>query len=123
MVWSFVYLAARSLFALVLLFGRSDRSKELEILVLRRELALLRRRSGRPPIERSDRALLATLSRALPRRRWATFFGQPGDGAALAPPARLAAVDVSARQAREAAAGTAAAGADPPIRAREPAVG
>src|SRR5215211_7211505 len=77
MVWSFVYLAVRSLFALVLLFGRSDRSKELEILVLRRELALLRRRSGRPPIERSDRALLATLSRALPRRRWATFSVSP----------------------------------------------
>ena len=77
MVWSFVYLAARSLFALVLLFGRSDRSKELEILVLRHELALLRRRSGRLPIERSDRALLATLSRGLPRRRWATFSVSP----------------------------------------------
>jgi putative transposase len=77
MVWSFVYLAVRSLFALVLLFGRSERSKELEILVLRHELALLRRRSGRPRIERSDRALLATLSRALPRRRWATFSVRP----------------------------------------------
>ena len=52
MVWSFVYLAVRSLFALVLLFGRSDRSKELEILVLRHQLAVLRRRSGRPRIER-----------------------------------------------------------------------
>ncbi len=39
MVWSFVYLAVRSLFALVLLFGRADRSKELEILVLRHELS------------------------------------------------------------------------------------
>jgi len=77
MVWSFVYLAVRSLFALVLLFGRSDRSKELEILVLRHELMLLRRRSGRPRIERADRALLATLSRALPRRRWATFSVRP----------------------------------------------
>jgi hypothetical protein len=77
MVWSFVYLAVRSLFALVLLFGRSDRSKELEILVLRHQLAVLRRRSGRPRIERSDRALLATLSRALPRRRWATFSVSP----------------------------------------------
>jgi putative transposase len=77
MVWSFVYLAVRSLFALVLLFGRSERAKELEILVLRHELALLRRRSRRPPIERSDRALLATLSRALPRRRWATFSVRP----------------------------------------------
>jgi putative transposase len=77
MVWSFVYLAVRSLFGLVLLFGRSDRSKELEILVLRHELVLLQRRSGRPRIERSDRALLATLSRALPRRRWATLSVSP----------------------------------------------
>jgi hypothetical protein len=72
-VWSFIYLAVRSLFALVLLLGRSDRSKELEILVLRHELAVLRRRSGRSRIERADRALLATLSQALPRRAWAVF--------------------------------------------------
>jgi hypothetical protein len=32
-VWSFFYLAVRSLFSLVLLIGRSDPSKELEILV------------------------------------------------------------------------------------------
>jgi putative transposase len=76
-VWSFVYLAIRSLFALVLLLGRSDRSKELEILVLRHELAVLRRRSGRSRIERADRALLATLSQALPRRAWAVFSVRP----------------------------------------------
>ena len=93
MVLSFVYLAVRSLFALVLLLGRSDRSKELEILVLRHELAVLRRRSGRPRIEPADRALLATLSRALTRRSWAAFSVRPetllrwhtaADGAALA---------------------------------------
>jgi putative transposase len=76
-VWSFVYLAVRSLFGLVLLLGRSDRSKELEILVLRHELAVLRRRSGRPRPEPADRALLATLSRALRRRAWAAFSVQP----------------------------------------------
>jgi putative transposase len=76
-VWSFVYLAVRNLFALVLLLGRSDRSKELEILVLRHELAVLRRRSGRPRIEPADRALLAALSRALPRRAWAAFSVRP----------------------------------------------
>jgi hypothetical protein len=41
-VWSFVYLAVRNLFALALLVGRSERSKELEILVLHHELAVLR---------------------------------------------------------------------------------
>jgi hypothetical protein len=39
-VWSFVYLAVRNLFALVWLLGRSRRSKELEILVLRHEVAI-----------------------------------------------------------------------------------
>jgi putative transposase len=76
-VWSFAYLAVRSLFALVLLLGRSDRSKELEILVLRHELTVLRRRSVRPRIEPADRALLAALSRALPRRVWAAFSVRP----------------------------------------------
>ena len=42
MLWSLVYLAVRSLLGLVVLVGRSDRSKELEILVLRHELAVLR---------------------------------------------------------------------------------
>jgi hypothetical protein len=59
MVWSFVYLAVRQVSALIVLGGRSDRSKELEILVLRHELAVLRRRSGRPGFEPADRALLA----------------------------------------------------------------
>jgi putative transposase len=76
-VWSFVYLAVRNLFAPVVLLARSDRSKELEILVLRHELAVLRRQSGRSRIEPADRALLAMLSRALPRRAWAAFSVRP----------------------------------------------
>jgi hypothetical protein len=43
LLWSFVYLAVRNLFALVWLLARSRRSKEMEILVLRHELAILRR--------------------------------------------------------------------------------
>jgi hypothetical protein len=48
-VWSFVYLAVRNLFALVWLLARPRRSKELEILVLRHELAMLRRQAGQFP--------------------------------------------------------------------------
>jgi hypothetical protein len=40
LLWSFAYLAVRNLFALVPLLFRSGRSKELEILVLRHELAI-----------------------------------------------------------------------------------
>jgi hypothetical protein len=76
-IWSFGYLAIRSLFGLVLLLGRSDRSKDVEILVLRHELAVLRRGSRRPRIEPADRVLLAALSRLLPRQAWAAFSVRP----------------------------------------------
>jgi len=72
-----VYLVVRNLFALVWLLGRPRGSKELEILVLRHELAVLRRQSARPRLTRADRALLAALSRSLPRSTWASFLVRP----------------------------------------------
>jgi len=77
LLWSFVYLVVRNLFALVWLVGRRRRSKELEILVLRHELAILRRQRSRPRLTSADRALLAALSRSLPRPAWATFSFKP----------------------------------------------
>jgi putative transposase len=72
-----VYLVVRNLFALVWLLGRPRGSKELEILVLRHELAVLRRQSARPRLTRADRPLLAALSRSLPRSSWASFPVRP----------------------------------------------
>jgi putative transposase len=77
LLWSFVYLAVRNLFALVWLLGRPRRSKELEILVLRHELAILRRQTARPKLTRADRALLASLSRSLARPDWVAFSIKP----------------------------------------------
>jgi putative transposase len=77
LLWSFAYLAVRNLFALVWLLARPRRSKELEILVLRHELAMLRRQARRPKLTRADRALLAALSRSLPRVVWAGFSVKP----------------------------------------------
>jgi putative transposase len=77
LVWSFVYFVVRNLFALVWLLGRPRRSKELEILVLRHELAILRRRAAPPKLTRADRALLAALSRSLPRAAWTSFPVKP----------------------------------------------
>jgi hypothetical protein len=77
LLWSFVHLVARNLFALVWLLGRPRRSKELEILVLRHELAILRRQPSRPRLTQADRALLAALSRSLPRAPWAAFSFKP----------------------------------------------
>jgi putative transposase len=76
-LWSFVYLVVRTLFALMWLLARPRRSKELELLVLRHELAILRRQAARPTRTRSDRALLAALSRLLPRAAWSGFLVKP----------------------------------------------
>ncbi len=73
MLVQFVYLVACRLFALVLLLARSDRSKELELLVLRHELSILRRQARRPRLTESDRLVLAALSRVMPRRSWRAF--------------------------------------------------
>ena len=77
MVWSFVYLALRRTFALILLCFRSAEAKEIEILVLRHELAVLRRQRPQPHLQPTDRALLAALSRVLPRARWSVFLVRP----------------------------------------------
>ena len=77
LLWSFAYLAVRNVFALVWLLARPRRSKELEILVLRHELAMLRRQARQPKLTRPDRALLAALSRSLPRTAWAGFPVKP----------------------------------------------
>ena len=66
----------RSLVLLVLL-ARGDAAKELEILVLRHQLAVLRRQTPRPKLEPADRALLPAISRILPRSRWSCFFVRP----------------------------------------------
>ena len=70
MFWSLSYLALRCLLQLVLLRSRSESCKELEIVVLRHELSVLRRQAGRPQLRPSDRLLLAAASRLLPRSRW-----------------------------------------------------
>jgi hypothetical protein len=57
--WSFVYLGLCRLMQLVALLCKSERSKELEILLLRHELAILRRQPRRVPVRPVDRALLA----------------------------------------------------------------
>jgi transposase len=76
-IWSFVYLALRRLAELVVLCWRSADAKEVEILVLRHQLAVLHRQHPRPRLQPHDRALLAALSRLLPRLRWSIFVVTP----------------------------------------------
>ena len=77
MLVSALYIVVCRLVELIVLFGRGDRTKELEILVLRHELSILRRQVKRPPFESHDRVLLAAFSRILPRRAWSAFLVQP----------------------------------------------
>ena len=63
---------------LVVLSFRAEGSKEIELLALRHKVAILRRQVGRTAYQPADRALLAALSRLLPRSRWASFGVTPG---------------------------------------------
>jgi hypothetical protein len=76
-VWSFVFLAlGRSLELIVVCFWSAE-AKEIQILVLRHELAVLGRQRPRPRLQPKDRALLAALSGLLPRGRWSVFLVRP----------------------------------------------
>jgi hypothetical protein len=76
-VYSLIYLGLRRMFELLVLLARSHDRRELEILVLRHELSVLRRQAGCARYEPRDRALLAALSRALRRDRWSAFTVTP----------------------------------------------
>src|SRR5436189_683144 len=79
MVLSFVYWSLRWLLELVVLRFRSEREKEIEILLLRHQLRVLERQVARPQLTLADRALLAAFSRVLPRRAWKrSLFVTPG---------------------------------------------
>jgi hypothetical protein len=62
-----LYLVFRQVLGLVLLMGRTSSTKNIELLVLRHEVALLRRTNPRPRVDWADRAVLAALVRRLPQ--------------------------------------------------------
>ena len=73
-----LYLIFARLCSWLVLLGRSSASKGAELLVLRHEIAVLRRASSRPRLDWADRAVLAALVRLLPARLRAHRLVTPG---------------------------------------------
>ena len=74
---SFLYRAFCRVLQLIRLAGRSDADLAIEVVILRHEVAVLRRQVHRPALEPADRAVLAGLARLLTRHRRNQFFVQP----------------------------------------------
>ena len=81
-----LYLILIRLLSWLTLLGRATSSKDIELLVLRHEVAVLRRTNPRPRLDWADRALFAALIRRLPAVLARPPPGHPGHGLAVAPP-------------------------------------
>src|SRR5437667_3360757 len=74
---SLVYLLLRQVLQMLTQLARDDGAKDVELLVLRHQVAVLHRQVHHPRLQPSDRVVLAALSRLLPRARWSIFFVTP----------------------------------------------
>ena len=77
MVLPVAYVPLRRVLQLCVLVFRSTEFKELEIAVLRHQLAVLRRQTKRPPLRPADRVFLVAASRLLSRASWTSFLVKP----------------------------------------------
>ena len=76
-VVSFLYRLVHRAFGALKLARRDTFAKDAEILVLRHQVAVLRRQVGLARFTWSDRALIALLAGLIPRQRWTAFLITP----------------------------------------------
>jgi hypothetical protein len=81
-----LYLILQQMLGLILLIRRASCTKDVELLVLRHEVAVLRRINPRPRLDWADRVVFAALIRRLPRRLRAHRLVTPDTILRLAPP-------------------------------------
>ncbi|MGO9148162.1 MAG: integrase core domain-containing protein [Acidimicrobiales bacterium] len=77
MALSFLYRLARRALELVRVHRMEAIVKDVEILILRHQLSVLRRQVKKPRLTWSDRALIALFSHLVPRERWSCFLVTP----------------------------------------------
>jgi putative transposase len=76
MLYALVYWLLRRLIGLAA-GSPGSRHNDVEVLILRHQLAVLRRQVSRPRLRQRDRLFMAALSRMLPRERWSAFLVRP----------------------------------------------
>ncbi len=77
MALSFLYSLIRRVVDFLRIHHIDALAKDAEILVLRQQLAVLRRQVARPRFTRWDREIVAALARLVARERWAAFLVTP----------------------------------------------
>ena len=77
MFLSLLYIAVQRILQLLLLRFQSMPSKDLEVIVLRHQSAVLRRQVPRPLFRPADRVFLSAAGRLLPRIHWSAFVVTP----------------------------------------------
>src|ERR1035437_8169679 len=75
MLFSLLYMVLRAVLRLAP--AGDQRDHEVEILVLRHQVKVLKRKAGRPKLRRRDRLFLAAAARLLPKGRWSCFIVTP----------------------------------------------
>ena len=74
---SLAFLLVRQNLQMLTQLARHRGATDVELLVLRHQVTVLRRQVHRPNLQPADRAVLAALSRLLPRNRWSVFLVTP----------------------------------------------